>query len=63
MLTADEIRDLLRRLPDSAALAVLADMEQGRVYEAERVALAAMGEGRGDEAHELIASLARGTRK
>lgn len=60
MLTADEIRDLLRRLPDDAALAILAELHQGRVYEADRIALATMGPDRGQEALELVASLVRG---
>lgn len=58
MLTPDEIRDLLRCLPDTVALGVLGELHQGRVYEAERLAMAVID---GERAHELIASLVRGT--
>lgn len=58
MLTADEIRDRLRRLSDATALAVLVELQGNRVYEAERLA---MGELSADGAHELIASIVRGT--
>jgi hypothetical protein len=63
MLTADQIRDLLRCLPDGLAMEILALMrgEDGRdmVYEAERLAMGALG---AEGGHELIASLARGAR-
>lgn len=61
MLTADEIRDKLRCVDDGAALAVLAALAGGHVYEADRLMVQAMGPLRGDEAHEIIASLVRGT--
>jgi hypothetical protein len=63
MLTADQIRDLLRCLPDAQALAILSLMagegsDRSMVYEAERIAAAALGAERGNE---LIASMVKGT--
>lgn len=58
MLTADELRDLLRCLPDDVALAVLAELHGGRVYEADRLAATVLP---ADQASELVASMVRGT--
>lgn len=58
LLGADEIRDRLRCLPDAVGLAVLAELYDGRVYEAERLAMVVID---ADRAHELVASIVRGT--
>lgn len=60
MLTADQIRDMLRCLPDAAAVSILAELSDrgDRVYEATRIAHEHLGAERGDE---LIASMVRGT--
>lgn len=53
MLPADRIRALLAALPPDAALGILAALEAGRAYEAERIA-APYANGR-----ELVASIIR----
>jgi hypothetical protein len=58
VLSPDEIRDLLRCLPDTVALGVLGELHHGRVYEAERLAMVSVD---ADAAHELVASIVRGT--
>lgn len=58
MLSPWEILAAMAGLPNGVRINILAELEACRVYEAERVAMTVMS---ADAAHELIASLVRGT--